>query len=99
VCCCVAVLTHEVYKEKPKLIKTQTLPLLWSLLGQSASASSATGVGGQSGAGANTVRGATAVLACSLYKLMGEELFQQAKTTTSVTPRMLNTLQDMVAAA
>ncbi|KAI0219092.1 TOG array regulator of axonemal microtubules protein 1 [Lamellibrachia satsuma] len=85
----VAFLVTKVYSRKPKAIHLHVLPLLWHLLGGS------TGTGAASLATSN-MRSATAKLVQSLYSLMGPGLLEAASATSTVTPRMQESLQTLI---
>ena len=85
----VADLVREVYPRKSKPVILHVLPLLWTLL------ASAPGSGATPGA-SSAMRTAMTSLVNSLYSQMGPSLVDHASNNSSVTPRMHQTLQDML---
>ncbi|KAK2166030.1 hypothetical protein LSH36_43g02057 [Paralvinella palmiformis] len=85
----VAFLTNEVYPKKPKQVILHVLPLLWHLLGSTPSSGAVPG-------GTGNLRSAISALVQTLYSCMGQSLLDSANTTSNVTMRMKQTLQDMV---
>jgi len=82
-------LTNEVYPKKPKQVILHVLPLLWHLLGSTPSSGAVPG-------GTGNLRSAISALVQTLYSCMGQSLLDSANTTSNVTMRMKQTLQDMV---
>ena len=72
---------------KPKAITLHVLPLLWNLLEKAAP--------GTSPAEPGSVRYSTIQLVQTLQRKLGDGLFEHARTTSSVTPRMQQILADM----
>ena len=73
---------------KPKAITMHVLPLLWALLVKAAP--------GSNPAEPGTVRYSTIQLAQTLDNKLGNTLFEQARNTSSVNPRMQLILADML---
>ena len=74
------------YPRQPKTIIRHVLPVLWYLLGNMSGS-------GVTAGGTGSIRGATSLLAATLYELMGDSLLQHA---SSLPPRHKNMLKELV---
>ena len=78
----------ELYGTKPKSVHLHVLPVIASLLEKAAP--------GRAPAEQGTLRYSTINLVQSIHAKMGDSLFEWAKNTSTVTPRMQGIMGDML---